>query len=117
MAWESADSTNTVERYQPFFECAEQVARTYAKPSQKIVYFLISDSNHLKRMAIEAYPDRVILSGLNAQHAEISPEGGEGYKATDGMMVTIAVRFLTVLHTFETLTLFITLGIVGFGID
>ena len=98
MAWESADSTNTVERYQPFFECAEQVAKAYAKPGQKIVYFLISDSNHLKKMAVEAYPDRVVLSGLNAQHAEIAPAGGEGYKATDGMIVTIAVGLFTILY-------------------
>lgn len=102
MVSESADLLNTVERYQPFFQCAEQVARVYAKPSQKIVYFLISDSNNLKKMAVEAYPDRVVLSGMNAQHAEIA--AGEGYKATDGMMTTIAESWALASTDFQILT-------------
>lgn len=98
MASESDDLSNTVERYQPFFQCAEQIARIYGKPSQRIVYFLISDSKNLKKMALKAYPERVVLSGLDAQHPE---NGGlKGYKATDGMMNTIAVRlFLCLIVT------------------
>ncbi|SCV68125.1 BQ2448_246 [Microbotryum intermedium] len=60
--------------HRAFFECAEKVAARLARPDQKIVYYLVSDSEALKRNALHQYPDRVILSGLSAAHPEIAAE-------------------------------------------
>jgi hypothetical protein len=62
---------NTVERHSHFFECAQQVAMTYAKPSQKIVTFLITDSAHLRQDAVRRFPSSVVVSGLAQKHIEI----------------------------------------------
>lgn len=70
---------NTVERHSHFFQCAQQVAMTYAKPSQKIVFYLITDSAHLRRDAVRAYPTSVVVSGLAQKHNELG--GQEQRKA------------------------------------
>ncbi|SGY17556.1 BQ5605_C015g07818 [Microbotryum silenes-dioicae] len=60
--------------HRAFFECAEKVSARLARPDQKIVYYLVSDSEALKRAALNQYGDRVILSGLSAAHPEIAAE-------------------------------------------
>lgn len=62
---------NTVERHSHYFECAQQVALTYAKPSQKTVFFLITDSAHLRQDAVRHFPSSVVVSGLAQKHIEI----------------------------------------------
>jgi hypothetical protein len=44
------DALNTVERHKAYFDCAHKVGKRFAKPGQKIIYFLISDSHHLVRL-------------------------------------------------------------------
>lgn len=65
-----ADAINTVERHRPFFRCAEQVARRFAKPGQKVIYLLMSDSNTLKADARSRLADRVILTGDSSRHMD-----------------------------------------------
>lgn len=64
---------NTVSRHAHFFECAEQVASTYAHPSQKVVLYLVTDSVHLREDAVKAFPDgKVVVSGFHPQHLELA---------------------------------------------
>ncbi|KAI5480294.1 putative glycosyltransferase [Pseudohyphozyma bogoriensis] len=62
------DAENTVPKFQHYFTCAAQLASSLAHPSQKTIYYLISDSEHLKASALAAFPDRVVLSGIGASH-------------------------------------------------
>lgn len=64
------DSINTVERHSSFFTCAAQVAARYALPSQRVVYYLVSDSEALKADALAKFPDKVVVSGLKAKHTD-----------------------------------------------
>jgi hypothetical protein len=64
------DSINTVERHSAFFTCAAQVAARYALPSQRVVYYLVSDSEALKADALAKFPDKVVVSGLKAKHTD-----------------------------------------------
>ncbi|GAA6044007.1 hypothetical protein JCM8097_000192 [Rhodosporidiobolus ruineniae] len=65
------DKVNTIERHQHFFDCANEVAETYAAPGQRPLWFLITDSATLRRSAAETYPDRVVVSGLTQHHNEL----------------------------------------------
>lgn len=89
----SIDALNTIERYQQFFTCVDQAAQTYAHPGQKVVVFLISDSEVLKEEALRRFDGRVVVSGLGVSHLEIE-KGASGWKgvkgAADGMMNAIA---------------------------
>lgn len=91
------DADNTVDKYQQYFTCADQVARTYAHPGQRIVYFVISDSRTLREDALQKMPDRVIVLGLEQSHIEIAAGSGNNSagwatmkEAADGMMTTVA---------------------------
>ncbi|KAI5474811.1 putative glycosyltransferase [Pseudohyphozyma bogoriensis] len=57
-----------VEKYGYFFQCAERVSQVYARQDQKIVWFLLSDSEHLKQAALRVFPDKVVVSGIGASH-------------------------------------------------
>jgi len=46
------------------------IAETYAKPGQRVVYYLITDSAHLRNEAVEAYADKIVISGLHQVHGE-----------------------------------------------
>ncbi|KAI5478720.1 putative glycosyltransferase [Pseudohyphozyma bogoriensis] len=63
-----ADLANTVNRYQHFFRCAQQVGKSYARPDQKIVWLLLTDSAHLRQEALRRYADKVVISGIGATH-------------------------------------------------
>ncbi|SCV71161.1 BQ2448_2749 [Microbotryum intermedium] len=65
-----ADSHISVESHRRFFVCAEQLAAKFARPGQKVVYYLVSDSEHLKHDAMEKFPDRVVTTGFTATHPE-----------------------------------------------
>lgn len=86
-----------MEKHSQYFTCAEQVARTYAHPAQRVVYYLISDSRTLREDALQKFPDQVIASGLEQSHMEIAAGSGNNSAgwatmkdATDGMMRTVA---------------------------
>ncbi|GAA6048014.1 hypothetical protein JCM3770_000149 [Rhodotorula araucariae] len=70
------DKINTVERHAHWFKCAQEVVETYSHPTQRPLYFLVSDSATLRSSAAAAYPDRVVTTGLAQQ--------------LDGMMGTVA---------------------------
>ncbi|ORY90938.1 hypothetical protein BCR35DRAFT_275012 [Leucosporidium creatinivorum] len=103
------DSNQTVSRYSSFFTCAEAVSRTYAHPSQKIIYYLLSDSHALKEEALRMFPERVVVSGLSQSHPEIekaeSGWGWEGVKgAADGMMGSVVEMWTFAATDFQILT-------------
>ncbi|GAA6044009.1 hypothetical protein JCM8097_000194 [Rhodosporidiobolus ruineniae] len=69
------DKVNTVERHRHIFQCAEEVAETYAAPGQRPLYFLITDSSTLRQSALSAFPSKVIVSGLSQHHNELRRHG------------------------------------------
>lgn len=61
---------NTVDRHLRFFTCAAAVAARHALPTQRIIYYLVSDSVALKEDALRRFPDRVVVSGLEPRHTD-----------------------------------------------
>ena len=61
-------SIHTVERHRPFFECARQLAETYADASQKTVYYLVTDSANLKRDAARELGSQLVVTDMVPQH-------------------------------------------------
>lgn len=53
-----------MERHHKYFDCADEVARRFTRPGQKVIYYLVSDSNNLISDALKKFPDRVVVSGL-----------------------------------------------------
>ncbi|GAA5918106.1 hypothetical protein JCM1841_005256 [Sporobolomyces salmonicolor] len=102
------DAINSVSHHAQYFACADAVARTYAHPTQKIVYYLISDSRVLEEDALRTYPDRVVVTGLKQSHVEIAT-GSVGWKglkgAADGFMRTVAESWIFSGTDFQILTL------------
>ncbi|GAA5895382.1 hypothetical protein JCM5296_002392 [Sporobolomyces johnsonii] len=103
----SDDVLNTVKVHKNYFTCAEQVAQTYAHPSQKVIYYLVSDSHALEEDALRAYPDKVVVTGLRQNHVETVIAGwGEAWKdAADASMRTIAESWIFAGTDFQILTL------------
>ncbi|GAA5860561.1 hypothetical protein JCM1840_000300 [Sporobolomyces johnsonii] len=101
------DAVNTVSHHAHYFACADAVARTYAHPAQKIVYYLISDSRVLEEDALRTYPDRMVVTGLKQSHVEIT-KGDVGWKglkgAADGFMRTVAESWIFSGTDFQILT-------------
>lgn len=62
------DKVNTVELHNSFFQCASELAEEYATPEQKIVYFLVTDSQHLRKDAAARFGDTIVTSGLGIEH-------------------------------------------------
>ncbi|GAA5827721.1 hypothetical protein JCM3770_006971 [Rhodotorula araucariae] len=96
------DKINTVERHAHWFQCAQEVVETYSHPSQRPLYFLVTDSATLRSSAAATYPDRVVTTGLRQRHTEpqdqhVHPADGKIREDTgsiiaelDGMMGTVA---------------------------
>ncbi|GAA5924173.1 uncharacterized protein JCM15063_005565 [Sporobolomyces koalae] len=102
------DAVNTVSRHSQYFRCAESVSRTYAHPSQKVLWYLISDSRTLEQDALETYPDKVVVTGLKQSHVEIT-SGSAAWKgvkgASDGFLRTVAESYIFAGTDFQILTL------------
>ncbi|GAA6063001.1 hypothetical protein JCM10212_004983 [Sporobolomyces blumeae] len=102
------DAINTVDRHARYFRCAEAVSRKYAHPSQKVLWYLISDSKVLERSALERYPDKVVVTGLKQSHVEIKTgsTAWTGVKgASDGFLRTVAESYIFAGTDFQILTL------------
>ncbi|GAA5857664.1 hypothetical protein JCM8547_004322 [Rhodosporidiobolus lusitaniae] len=102
------DQVNTVAHHQHYFDCAAQVAITYAHPSQKVVYYLITDSQVLEQDALRLYGDRVVVTGMKPEHGEIVLDKSEGLMrikhAADGYARTIAESWIFIATDFQILT-------------
>ncbi|GAA5921224.1 hypothetical protein JCM1841_001641 [Sporobolomyces salmonicolor] len=103
----SDDALNTVAVHKNYFTCAEQVAQTYAHPSQKVIYYLVSDSHALEEDALRTYPDKVVVTGLRQSHVEALIAGwGEAWReAADASMRTVAESWIFSSTDFQILTL------------
>lgn len=71
---------------------------TYARPTQRVVYYLITDSNDLEQDAKRVLGNRVVVTGLEQAHAEIKANSSNVddsiRRATDGFMRTIAESWI-----------------------
>ncbi|GAA5865572.1 hypothetical protein JCM8547_007653 [Rhodosporidiobolus lusitaniae] len=72
------DKVNTVKRHSQFFRCARELSETYASPSQKILFYLVTDSAHLKADAQRVYGDRILVTGTRPQHVHQKSGHAEG---------------------------------------
>ncbi|BGP27739.1 hypothetical protein JCM10295v2_006714 [Rhodotorula toruloides] len=62
------DKVNTVKRHIAFFRCARELGETYARKDQKIVFFLITDSQNLKQDAQRVLGNKLITTDMVPQH-------------------------------------------------
>lgn len=65
------DASNTVDVYQSFFQCADQLAETYMLPGQRLVYFLVTDSAHLRADARNRFGNKVLVSGVGIENIHV----------------------------------------------
>ncbi|KAI5478724.1 ABC transporter [Pseudohyphozyma bogoriensis] len=70
------DTSNTIDKWSYFFNCAERVAQVHARPDQRVVFMLLSDSEHLKKEALAKYPGKVMITGIGASHVAHNSTGG-----------------------------------------
>ncbi|KAI5479092.1 hypothetical protein MNV49_004091 [Pseudohyphozyma bogoriensis] len=84
------DVVNSVEKYRHFFHCADQVALTRARKDQRVVYFLLSDSEHLKAEALAKWPDRIVTTGLGASHRLDDQVTKDVYAVADSLQTAVA---------------------------
>ncbi|GAA5919297.1 hypothetical protein JCM6882_007830 [Rhodosporidiobolus microsporus] len=102
------DTVNTVSHHSQYFRCAAQVAATYAHPSQKVLYYLATDSRVLEEDALKRFPDQVVVTGLKPAHVEIKTDKSDGLKAmkraADGFMRTVAENWIFAATDFQILT-------------
>ncbi|BGP53273.1 hypothetical protein JCM8202v2_000832 [Rhodotorula sphaerocarpa] len=102
------DAVNTVKHHSRYFTCADAVARTYAHPSQKVIYYLITDSRVLEKDALRRLGDRVVVTGLKQAHVEIKTDTSTGMRAirraADGFMRTIAESWIFAGTDFQIIT-------------
>ncbi|KAM0792227.1 hypothetical protein ACM66B_004923 [Microbotryomycetes sp. NB124-2] len=52
--------------YRGFFRCADQLAQKHASPSQRIVYYLVTDSDTVNTIALEEFQDNVVVSNFDS---------------------------------------------------
>ncbi|GAA5972821.1 hypothetical protein JCM11641_003958 [Rhodosporidiobolus odoratus] len=62
------DKINTVKRHTQFFRCAREFSETYAQRDQKVVFYLVTDSAHLKEDAQRVYGDKLVTTDIVPQH-------------------------------------------------
>ncbi|GAA6005249.1 hypothetical protein JCM10207_002913 [Rhodosporidiobolus poonsookiae] len=104
---ESAD-LNNVTHHEQYWTCAEQLAKRYAHPSQKVVYYLVTDSHHLEHSALEAMPDRIVVTGLGSSHDEIKYKDKSGaevvHGAAGGFIQTVIESWIFAATDYQILT-------------
>ncbi|GAA5985607.1 hypothetical protein JCM10908_007039 [Rhodotorula pacifica] len=62
------DKVNTVKRHMSFFRCARELGETYARPDQRVVFYLVTDSQHLKEDAQRVLGSKLIMTDFAPQH-------------------------------------------------
>ncbi|GAA5956643.1 hypothetical protein JCM8115_000634 [Rhodotorula mucilaginosa] len=62
------DKVNTVKRHISFFRCARELGETYARPDQRVVFYLVTDSQHLKEDAQRVLGTKLITTDFAPQH-------------------------------------------------
>ncbi|ORY88458.1 hypothetical protein BCR35DRAFT_301596 [Leucosporidium creatinivorum] len=92
------DLENTVQRHLPFFSCAGDLARTYADPSQKIIYYLVTDSAHLKADAQKVLGNQLIVTDMVPQH--VHQKSGH----VDGVMGAVVEDWILAKTDFRVIT-------------
>ncbi|GAA6050866.1 hypothetical protein JCM3770_005746 [Rhodotorula araucariae] len=62
------DRVNTVKRHISFFRCARELGETYARKDQRVVFYLVTDSAHLKQDAQRVLGNKLITTDMVPQH-------------------------------------------------
>ena len=72
----AAADEKSIDERSNFFECASDIESVRARPGQRVVWYLVSDSMAVRRQAKERYGDKVMtrLDGLTLKH--VGDKGG-----------------------------------------
>ncbi|GAA6004518.1 uncharacterized protein JCM10292_005652 [Rhodotorula paludigena] len=62
------DKVNTVKRHVSFFRCARELGETYARKDQRVVFYLVTDSAHLKQDAQRVLGSKLVTTDMVPQH-------------------------------------------------
>ncbi|GAA5904303.1 hypothetical protein JCM8208_006830 [Rhodotorula glutinis] len=62
------DKVNTVKRHVSFFRCARELGETYARKDQRVVFYLVTDSAHLKHDAQRVLGNKLVTTDMVPQH-------------------------------------------------
>ncbi|GAA5831174.1 hypothetical protein JCM11251_007783 [Rhodosporidiobolus azoricus] len=104
----TAQDQNTAQLHRKYFTCASQIAARHAHPSQKVLYYLITDSHKLEESALKLYPNQVVVAGFTPTHDEIAfkdrsgPDVAKG--SADGFMRTIAESWIFAGTDYQIIT-------------
>jgi len=63
-----SNSSHLVKRHSQFFRCARELGETYSSPSQQVVYYLVTDSAHLKSDARSVLGAKLVTTDMVPQH-------------------------------------------------
>mmetsp|Transcript_12281 Transcript_12281/g.21751 ORF Transcript_12281/g.21751 Transcript_12281/m.21751 type:complete len:416 (-) Transcript_12281:21-1268(-) len=63
--------------YEKYFQCAIQLERAHATPGQPVVWFLMSDSLHVRQLAHARYGNKVLTDIYNASFHMNCPHTGD----------------------------------------
>ena len=76
----AAADEKSIDERSNFFECASDIESVRARPGQRVVWYLVSDSMAVRRRAKERYGDKVVtrLDGLTLKH--VGDKGGGGLR-------------------------------------
>ncbi|PKC56112.1 hypothetical protein RhiirA1_474487, partial [Rhizophagus irregularis] len=53
----------SLQDYNHYFNCADQLTQTYAALNQKVIYYLVTDSSELRNEAVQKF-EHLVVSGL-----------------------------------------------------
>ncbi|GAA5845246.1 hypothetical protein JCM9279_004815 [Rhodotorula babjevae] len=77
------DKVNTVKRHVSFFRCARELGETYARKDQRVVFYLVTDSAHLKQDAQRVLGNKLVTTDMVPQH--VHQKSGH----VDGVMTAV----------------------------
>lgn len=59
---------HAVKRHLSFFRCARELGETYARKDQRVVFYLVTDSAHLKQDAQRVLGNKLVTTNMVPQH-------------------------------------------------
>ncbi|SCZ94389.1 BZ3501_MvSof-1269-A2-R1_Chr1-3g01309 [Microbotryum saponariae] len=84
------DQSNTVARHSDYFRCARELATTYSLPTQRILYYLVTDSAHLKTDAKRVLGEALVLTDMKPHRDHLA----SSHHAVDGVMGAVVENWI-----------------------
>ena len=84
------DSSPSWERVAPYFACASEIEKTRALPGQRVIYYMMSDSLALRRLAKARLGDK-LLTDIETTTAHVACNRGTCVPEQQGLALRYAV--------------------------